>query len=320
MNIPIVTNNRHEARVLIGLFIIMLLVETGIRLFEHHLSGNINHIFSIPSIAREINQINKGSRVLFLGNSLTNNAIDTQLIASALENSLNDSVHSTKITPDGTALSDWYCIYQNQLQPLENPPTHIVIGFAWAQLSDQYPVNATRLGGFFCDTADAVELSETGLTKHQQFLRFLAGSMSHVYVNREAIRNRILSKLIPAYQQVTQSINKEDAEPQDKEANNSKLYSYHILSRFIESVKKSGSQAIFMAMPVTKNYDLDDNLLQLMQQMNVTFIDMRSTPEISDNMFKDSIHLNKKGRSQFSKNLVEEITPYIKGQFVVKQR
>jgi len=317
MNSPVVTNCKNEHRVFISLLVILLLIELGIRLFEDHLSGNIHHIFSIPDIASQVDHYHKGPAVVFLGNSLTNNAIDPGLIDRLFQHRLANPTQTTKVTPDGTALSDWYCIYQNQLMPLDNPPSYIVIGFAWAQLSDQYPINPTRLGGFFCKTADVNSLAQTGLARHQQFLRFLAGAISHVYVNREAIRNRVLDALIPEYETYTQQLNQTEASRQDNAAADRKKYSYDLLTRLLHSIHQSGTRVILMAMPVVNDYPLDPALLAISRKLQVPLLDVRHVDGLNDAMFKDSIHLNPTGRSRFSKYITDQIAPYLENRMAV---
>lgn len=322
MNSPVVTNSKNEGRVFVALLAILLVVEMGIRVFETHLSGNISHIFSIPQIARQIDHFDQGPAIVFMGNSLTNNAIDSTLVDELLQDQLINPTQTSKVTPDGTALSDWYCIYQNQLMPLKHPPSHIVIGFAWAQLSDQYPINPTRLGGFFCKTADVSSLSDTGLTRHQQFLRFIAGAASHVYVNREAIRNRILDALIPDYQLITQQLNQTDAarDADPSATDNDKKYSYQLLETLLQSINKAGSQVILMAMPVVNSYELDQQLVTISERLQVPLLDVRHVDGLTDTMFEDTIHLNPSGRSKFSKYITEMIAPYLKNNITVTDR
>lgn len=308
MNAPQVKNSRDEIKVLVTVILVILALEATIRLFEDKLSGNINHIYSIPSIASKINQSKNEASILFLGNSLTNNAIDTAVVNSTINHNIDNNITSYKITPDGTALSDWYCIYKRHLHLLNNKPSYIIIGFAWDQLSDQYPVDPIRLGGFFCNNSDVNDLSDTGLTKHQQLLRFFAGSISHVYVNREAIRNKIQDMLIPHYKEIAQSINKPTNRTSLQDDKDQK--SYHLLTRFINSIKSTGVNIAIIAMPVTNIYSLDNNLTETVKALNIPLLDMRNN--IKSTMFKDSIHLNNIGKLEFSKNISNKLNLYIK--------
>lgn len=277
------------------------------RLVEKNLSGSVAHILSIPEIIQQLDNNQTGSNIIFLGNSLTNNAIDSALVQARLSDQFSSSTQVSKITPDGTALSDWYCIYANQIQGLNSPPEFLVIGFAWAQLTDQYSINPSRLGGFFCTLSDLEHLDETGLTDHRQALRFLAGTASHVYVNREAIRNRVLDMLIPDYQAITQNLNQTENSRQSDSSTDENHYSYNVFKRLINSIKAQGTHVILIGMPVMENYELDDQIYTMVEDMDITLIDMRKTKNITADMFKDSIHLNQQGQKVFSDAIIRHI-------------
>lgn len=286
----------------------MLLIEGSMRLVEKHLSGSIEHILSIPEIISQLDSKQVDTNIIFLGNSLTNNAVDPAVVETQLSSQLNSSIQISKITPDGTALSDWYCIYENQIQSLSSSPDYLVIGFAWAQLSDQYSINPTRLGGFFCTINDMKHLSETGLTKHQQAFRFLAGAASHVYVNREAIRNRILDMLIPDYQIITQKLNQADNSRQSDTTKNETHYTYNVFERLIRSIEARGTRVILISMPVIEDYTLDKEIYAMVDKLNITLLDMRNIENIRSDMFKDSIHLNQLGQRVFSESIIKHIS------------
>lgn len=299
-------NLKYELWVILLLCCVLGFTEFGLRSAESDLSGNLRHVNQIPDIASKLNADAPG--VLFLGNSLTNNAIDPQAFDrpySVLNGAAPRSVE--KITPDGTSLSDWFCIYRNFIGTQQNPPGVVILGFAWAQLSDQYPVNPARLGGLFCSLGDVPELSHTGLARSENILAFTAGAVSHVYLNREAIRNRALDLLIPGYRDVSQTINA--GSNQDGDDGNvipgSRHYTYETFRRFSELVTRAGTRLIIMAMPVQNAYEVDPALLAVIERHDVTLIDLRRMPGLDASQFEDPIHLNASGRRIFSRTLAE---------------
>lgn len=297
-------NLKYELWVIICLAGFLLLTEFGLRSTESILSGNLRHISQIPVIASKFNA--SDSSVLFLGNSLTNNAIDPDAFKkpyTVLHRQSPDVVE--KITPDGTALSDWYCIYRNFIATQQTPPKILVMGFAWAQLSDQFPIDPARLGGFFCGPDDVSELSSTGLTRHDNLLVFMAGTISHVYLNREAIRNRILDALIPNYRAVSQGLNINPGARLDGSSAtpNQPSYTYETLRRFSNLVSESGTRLVVVAMPVQNHYPLDPELVSLASELKISLIDLRTLPDLDQTMFADPIHLNETGRERLSNTL-----------------
>ena len=304
-------NLKYELWIILLLAAFLGLTEIGLRSAEAELSGNHRHVNQIPSIASKLNADSPG--VLFLGNSLTNNAVDPLAFDrpySVLNGATPRSVE--KITPDGTSLSDWYCIYRNFIGTQDNPPKVVILGFAWAQLSDQYPINAARLGGLFCSLGDVPELDHTELSRSENVLAFAAGAASHVYLNREAIRNRVLDMFVPGYQDISQTINAGTNGQVDDGAAipGSRRYTYETFRRFSELVAAGDSRLVVIAMPVQKPYEIDPALLDVLARVDATLIDLRHVATLDATQYKDSIHLNESGRTIFSRTLAEVLDAY----------
>jgi hypothetical protein len=304
-----VVSTKEEKHVIFLVISILIFLEVAIRLTEERLSGNIAHISAIPSLINQISETQGHSNLIFLGNSLTNNAVNAEHLES-LEK-INNEISVYKITPDGTAIADWYCIYNQNFPASGKDSSLVVIGFAWGQLSDQFPINPTRLGGFFCGIKDAPALESTGLTGHQQFLRFLAGSASHVYANREAIRNRVLDMVVPYYKELTQELNHPLQTPvsPDKKQNSA---SYTSLINLAEAILKSNRHLVVMAMPVMEDYKIDPELLATLRALEVPLLDLRYIDKIDKSNFLDPIHLNSEGSKIFSEVLATNLMSFIK--------
>lgn len=286
---------KREAWVVIALAVVVALIELALRSQTSNLSGNIQHIGQIPAIAARLGQ--QSNSLLFLGNSLTNNGVEPSVF-QARQTGLNAALVE-KITPDATSLSDWYCVFKNNIAGMDSPPRTVVLGFAWLQLSDQYPINASRLGGYFCSMADIAALSGTGLTNHNKLLDFLAGAASHVYLNREAIRNRLLDALVPNYRSVTQEMNVNPG--LGSKAKIEKIeHRYTTLARFSQMARDAGIRLVLVAMPVKDEYPIDPGLMETVKDHGMTLLDMRNTPGVASSMFLDPIHLNESGRQHFS--------------------
>ena len=230
-----------------------------------------------------------------------------------LSRSARQQTEFVKITPDGTAPSDWYCIYSNNIARDRFGKDTVIMGFAWAQLSDQYPVNPSRLGGYFCRPDNIQGLADTALIEHDNLLAFFAGTASRLYLNREAIRNRLLDFVIPNYQVITQQLNK----PPEQEStggagqDRSTAYTYETLKRLSQHIQTRGGTLILVAMPVQHGYALDPGLIETIRQEQITMIDMRSLAEGRTGLFEDSIHLNSTGQKVFSNQLAEALFQHI---------
>src|SRR4051812_30143795 len=74
---------RVERKVILVSVAMLALLELGVRVLEPRLSGNVRHIRDLPQAALQLQQ-SPGPRYLFLGNSLTNNAVDLNAFTTAL--------------------------------------------------------------------------------------------------------------------------------------------------------------------------------------------------------------------------------------------
>ncbi len=292
-------------RVVVCVGAILLVVEAGVRLSAPFLSGNIRHIQALPELVRQLETSPTGHGALvFIGNSLINRAVDTELLGTALTAFSGQRTEVYKITPDGTALADWYCLYNRYLHGSKTHPAIVVVGFAWAQLSDQYPVDAARLGGYFCTMADAGRLTAAGL-HHEQLIEVLAGKIAHTYVNRDLIRNRLLAPLVPHYREQAQKLHQAADAPDREPVHGDIGRSYRLLADFARLIDAEGGRLLLIAMPVRNEYSIDAMLPVATRQLGVPLLDLRQLPGLDESMFVDPIHLNAAGRAVFSSHLAE---------------
>ena len=299
-------NTHPEYRVVAGLLIAVITVELLLRVAEEDLSGNIAHILTIPSIVEDADSKDYQSLV-FLGNSLTNRAVHSPIIDDVLNRNNTGTYQSFKIIPDNSALAEWYCIYQNQFKDVEDQPAAIIIGFAWDQISDQGLIKPARLGAFFCKQKDLAPLSVTALGHHIKQLQFFAGYISHVYVNREAIRNRLLEPVIPDYLAISRKINQANNQNAQESVGSEFQYTYELFTDLVTDIRATGSDIILVAMPVIQDYAIDQNLVRVTQDLDVPLIDMRRTGRITNDMYRDPIHLNTDGRQIFSEVIAQRL-------------
>ena len=92
-------------------------------------SGNVKQIHEIADVAVELTKNN--NTVLFLGNSLMENALDLE----AFDEQVNLNMSSFKVVPDGTSLWDWSCIVKNSFVDKGQLPKVLVLGYAWEQVA-----------------------------------------------------------------------------------------------------------------------------------------------------------------------------------------
>ncbi|MES9939889.1 MAG: hypothetical protein ABW105_03750 [Candidatus Thiodiazotropha sp. 6PLUC1] len=291
-------NSNHV--VFIAIIASVLLLEVGIRIFENNLSGNLNHINEIPDIVGQYKE-DQRPKILFLGNSLINESVDV----NQLSKSLSDQYMVDKITPDATSLWDWNMIMKNQVFASEVKLDYLVIGFAWGLLSDQYQPNPSRLGGYFSELSDGILLKKYGMDTFAQFSEFLLGSLSKLFVNREAVRNKVLVNLVPHYEQFVRAQNQagrpDDVNVAEQEQYNSAQYK--IINSLLDRLDEDGVKLIILSMPIEDDYSVPPELTDLLNSRAYKYIDYRKYFRGTDGVYKDGVHLNDKGRALFTAEL-----------------
>jgi hypothetical protein len=292
---------------IIAIAIVLLLSEGLMRLVEAKLSGNINHMQEIPDVIerhlRSDPNVN-AAKVIFLGNSLTNNAVDEERFnhsSVVLEGKKSSAV---KIVPDATYIWDWYCVFKNNIYAQDKPPEAVIVGFAWAQLSDRRAPQISRLAGYFCGMSDLGDLLSLGMDDISDVLEFSISKLSHLYVNRETIRKRLLDIVIPDYRQYTQYINDFSVGIRNQGVGVEEKNSYRILKKMIQKAEQKNIRMVFMSMPVIKDYSIDRELLEIFEDNSVTFFDMRKVTGINESMYLDPIHLDENGREIFTDQFI----------------
>jgi hypothetical protein len=287
--------------------------EIAFRIFKDKLSSNIRHIQSIPTIAQQIGS-SKGSSILFLGNSLIGEAIDEQLCSQSFKEYGNTKLIIEKIVPDGSDLPMWYFILQNEFIQRNLLPKNVVIGFAWHNaFSDFTKTDGLYLADFVCRLRDLPKLYSFGLKTPEELLEFVFGRASSMFANHEILRNRVLDILIPHYRQETQYINSYRKTLKKKAIAITINPSYRHLLSLCDLADKAGIRLVFVAMPVREDdYSIAPELKSILEKRGI-LIDCRKNVLgfKQDEMFRDEIHLNQKGREVFSTFISAKLYPIV---------
>jgi hypothetical protein len=304
-------NAKRDIAILFTIALTVMLLEITIRILENDLSGNRNHINDIPNI---VDQFSKDQRpsILFLGNSLINESVDVNQLSA----SLNNSFHLNKITPDGTSIWDWSMITKNQLSDSNPELDYLVIGFAWGLLNDDYQPNPSRLGGYFAKLSDLSLLMKYGMDEFAQISEFFLGWTSKLFVNREAVRNKVLASLIPHYEQFVRAQNQAGAPDDTAQVapHRAPKTDYKMLNRLIDQLDKDGVKLIAIAMPIEAGYEVSEDLSQLLKKRAYLYMDYRNLFQAESGMYKDGFHLNEKGREAFTNSLTTIFNPEMSGK------
>lgn len=304
--------SKNTWRALLLAAFIVLTGELVIRVAKPFLSGDAMHIKQIPQIARALEE-SQGIKILFLGNSMINNGIETDVVKREFKHLNLENAFIAKVNPDGTDLWDWHFLYKNFFLTNSIRPDIIVVGFGRDLLDDQRPANPSRLAGDFCQIRDLRDLMVSNFKNVSNTKEFILASVSLLYSKRETIRNRLIVAFVPFTREITVVIHKSKREMELKfdTRNGMPPVSYARLVKFIDMAQGNGSLVVLIAMPTSDGYIIRKELLATAEMHGAVVIDMREINYLSKKYFIDAMHLKPEGARILSHELAKRLIPVL---------
>ena len=307
---------RNEWKVIAVVLCGVLFAEVGLRLGERRLSKDLDHLHEIPALAEKAAASSSDAvRVLFLGNSMMRYGIDSETFELAAREAAPVPLQITRIHPDATKIADWYYLFRNYFYERRQQPDVLIVGFQGDQLADQPTQHPERVARFYgCALEDLDALIRWDLGTFEETCGFGLSTMSAAYVNRERLQARVLDTIIPHYRESFQRMNSARlpdsstdfpmfADPDVASA----APTYARLQEFVEMIRSSGVRAVFVAMPVVRDYDIDPEAVAILNAGAIPLIDCREVPELTAEHLPDGIHLNEEGAVRYSYHLAASL-------------
>lgn len=283
---------------------ILLVSELALRQLEDGLSIDLQHIKRIPSIARRLAE-GDGLRVLFLGNSLTREAVDVDVFEAESDRLGIGPVHAVSVFPDDSAIGEWVYVFRHFFVDPGIRPDVVVVGFARDHLSDAKPLAIERIAAFYSDLSDVPEIFRLDLHGFGERVEFLLAHVSRAFAHRERVSRRALDALIPYYRSTSRRINVSlTAAPNPGAAAQP---TYARLGRLAELVRRSGARLFLVAMPTRRPYDLEPGLVDAAREQGAVLVDARSVDGITPALFRDALHLTPPGAELYSRSLARRL-------------
>lgn len=312
--------------VLVPLALMLVALELGMRFVEPTLSLDIRHIQQVPAIATSMRGAGE-PRILFLGNSLTRNGVDLDLLGAGLEvtGTSRPSLHA--IYPDDTTVLDWLYILESSIVRAGAAPEMIVIGFANHHLVDTpvRPVQTYRLGRYFTDWQDLPRLFRYDVTDLDDRVSVVLSKLSAAFANRERLSARVLD-LLPGHRASARHVNDvlgggtqgaENGGDSDLHAT-ATVPTYDRMTRLVQLANSAGSRLLFVAMPVRDEYELPGGLVEAVVGAGGQLIDLRDVEGLTREHFLDSLHLSPNGAEIYSAALVNALRPLLPGPIAAR--
>lgn len=304
-----ISSFKRELKVVTVLVCLLLAAEVGIRLFEDNLSIDVKHYKAIPQILDGF-QTSKARNILFMGNSLTRRGVDLEVINGYWsEHNLPKTLFQA-VYPDATTITDWYYLFRYNIEMRHIPVDLIVISFArnWGvaqdQLADQ-AFHSDRLGGYFGGWAALAEAFTQDITTVEDRVAFLLSCLSKIYVNRERVKKRVLSALIPNYREYAQVIN--TSINQRMHNSPARPDTYNQVKRLLAAARSQKITVVFVAMPSLDHYQINNSLKEAIHDGGGFFLDLRNINNLQRSDYLDGFHLSPHGAKLYSSRLLQEI-------------
>ena len=291
----------HTTLVALGVALLGLVaIELGFRAFAVNLSGNLAHIRDFDRLLGNFSTA-EGKRVVFIGNSLTNNAISPDRFVSVASTLSGEPYTTLKFVPDGTTLWDWRCIV-DRLPPARQGD-HLILGYAWDQLTDQQTLRVDRTFGLLCPIGELPQTSAYAGLSAGDWLEAGLSRISLLYVLRERIGSEVLARLVPNFESQMQRINDASRDGAGTATDRSTSRTYMALTEMLQRARALGYDTTIVAMPTVSGYQTDPNLQAVLENSGVEYLDLRNLPQLDASYFVDSIHLGPAGAEIFTEVL-----------------
>jgi hypothetical protein len=290
-----------EFKVLAAVLLVLVSAEAVMRVMEESLSVDVRHIREIPRIAQALAEKER-PRVLFLGNSLTRNAVDEAILTTEIGNLGVRPLSVAKVVPDASGISIWYYEFKKSFIDANRKPDVVVVHFGARHLRDgDRRQVAPNLGGYHAALRDLPEVFGDEVRIFGDRLEFLLSMGSTAFANRTRVAPRILDLLIPYYRPNTERINA--AIRQSARRTEPPLPTYQRLERFLKLAADHDVTVIAVAIPLANRYDLDPQIQATIESFGMIFIDNREVQGMTASSYSDGYHMNEQGKDIYSRHL-----------------
>lgn len=309
---------QQEWKVLAVLAIFILLLEILSRYLAPILDTDRTHIYNFDNIIAEVESADDNRpKIIFAGNSLMRNGLNLDTV----QEQAGDQFNTAKITPVGTAITDWTYLYKRYFENKNAQPNVIILGFVNSHISDDYVLKLRRLGRHFVDQQDLPDIWANDLTNFHDRAQLTLSHYSALIGDQPEHQLHALSFVIPHYKQglrenqaYVATLGQYRSElklARDKKYGNDKKEAkeatFHRLEQYIALLKKNGVEVWFMPMPQPEFYEVDQKAIDLIKGNGMKFVDARNIEGMTPEDFSDGYHLGDSGNEKFTAWMIKQL-------------
>lgn len=295
-----------------GILLFVCMVEIFTRVVLFRSSKDLRRFQTYP--AKIQNLKNEKSRVVLIGNSLTERGLNPDILKQELNTTVPGDFFVDMFVADASKINVWYYMVNQYFWKENLNPELFVISFYEGNLADGNSLELGRLAQFFTRREDWSEVFRFDIQDTGQQLEFGVSSVWATYAVRDRIRERVLGGLVPHFKDVTEEVNSVNVRMHRRGKVDKPVAArtYLTLKRLLERGKQKNNRFCFVAFPTISNgkrseYPIDPELVALIKAYGMEFIDMRHFPELDASYYADDIHLTPEGAAIYTKKFSKEL-------------
>jgi hypothetical protein len=294
---------RFFVRAALTLLVLVVLLELYTRWFVAARSEDYAQFREYPRLAAELTA-QSGLRVAFLGNSATQEGLNSTLFETTLHNPSRQPVHAERFLADASEIHTWYYMTKRSFWEPGKNPDWLVVTFFRNGLEDIQEVDLGRLARAFTSSADWDEVFALDLPTLSSRTEYLMSSGWATYAVRDRYRKRVLTALVPNYMSY---VHESNAVQLRRQKGDSAAPTYQALDRFLEKARKHEMKVCFVAFPLRRVegescYPLVPQAEQRIRVAGMEFLDLRRTPGLLPEHYRDEIHLVRPGAEIYTRH------------------
>jgi hypothetical protein len=300
------SNFKNEIKVLIFVMMVMGVFEW----YSRALVSKRVYYSSIPDylekVSGKLDEVRSSPKVLFVGNSLVMCGLDLPAASDEFSRKKVGAPYMASAYIMSSHIGEWYYLLKNFFVPRTSKPNSIIVWFSTNCLTDDIAPRVEVLS-YICNFGDLPQLLINRARNFDERVSLALSFFSKAFLHKNDIRHSILNLLIHDYKGNMDrfySTLKPVAAGKTGQVKTRSLQ----LDRFLQILKQMNTKVLFVAMPLRDwKYPINSDLVTKIRKAGYAFLDLREAPGLDKEDFLDSIHLNNKGASRFTRYLTGEI-------------
>lgn len=297
-----------EAKVILMLVLTLGLLEGGARLFEKHLSKDVNHIRSLPAVAAELKAAPADClKVLIIGNSLSRDGIDQPLLKEGLKKLTGREIELAAMYPDGSNINQWFYGYRRYFEQTGAIPDVILLGTGRPHLLDS-PAEPDRLAAFYTSLQDLPFLLGHQAADIESTSKALLARSSMLFAHRGRVQPLVFYNLVPGYTETTEILSTQrPSEASQASSSQVPQETCKLFDALMADIQAYPIRSFVVTIPMTQTYTLPECIQATSRSRQTPVIHDGSAMNLDLSHFPDGYHLDKTGAAEFTTVLVRRL-------------